>query len=66
MRLQTGPLDALSEATFFAFTVQALHPVLDLIDRLFLAVEALNSNQVEHISCQVALNRHIKWRLGGK
>ena len=49
MRLKAGALDALAKAAFLALSVEPLHTVLDLVDRLFLAVEALNTNQVEHI-----------------
>ena len=56
MRLQTRSLYALTKSTLFAFAVEALHPVLDLIDRFFLSIKPLDSNQVEHIAYQVTLD----------
>ena len=56
MRLQARSLNALTQSTLFTFAVKALHPVLDLIDRFFLSIKPLDSNQVEHIAYQVALD----------
>ena len=60
MWLQTGALDALSKTALLSLAVEALHPMLDLIDGLLLPVETLDANQVEHVTDQVALNRHIE------
>ena len=65
VRLQACSLNALPKSTLFAFAVEALHPVLDLVDRFFLSIKPLDSNQVEHIAYQVALDRHIEWGLSG-
>ena len=56
MWLQTSALDALSETALLSLAVESLHPMLDLIDGLLLPVEALDANQVEHVTDQVALN----------
>ena len=56
MRLQARSLNALTKSTLFALAVEALHPVLDLIDRFFLPIKPLDSNQVEHIAYQVTLD----------
>ena len=60
MRLQARPLDALAEPAFLSLAVEALHAVLDLIDGFFLAIKALDADDVEHIADKIALDRHIK------
>lgn len=62
MRLKASSLDPLAKATFLALAVESLHTVLDLVNGLFLAVKALNTNQVEHIHDKVGLDRHIEGR----
>ena len=65
MWLQACALDALSEPTFLALSVESLHPVLDLIDGFLLPIEPLDSYQIEHVTYQVALDGHIERRFCG-
>ena len=65
MRLKAGALDTLAESTLFTLSIQALHSMLDLVDRLLLSIETFDANQVEHITYQVALYRMIKGRISG-
>ena len=60
MRLQTRPLNALSEPTFLSFAIKTLHSMLDLIDGFFLAIESLDADDVKHIADEIALYGHIK------
>lgn len=64
--LQTRSLDSLAEAALLAFAIKALHAVLDLIDGLLLSVETFNTNQVERITYQVALDRHVEGGVSGQ
>ena len=50
MWLQARALDALTQTTLLAFSIEALHPVLDLVNRLLLTVKALDANEVESIA----------------
>lgn len=60
MRLQARPLDALAEPAFLSLAIETLHAVLDLIDGFFLAIEALDADDVEHVADKITLDRHIK------
>lgn len=64
MRLQARPLNALAETAFLTLSVEALHSVLDLVYGLLLAVESFDADQVEHISDECALDRHVERGLG--
>ena len=39
--------------------------MLNLIDGFFLAIEAFDADDVEHIADKITLDRHIKRRLSG-
>ena len=60
MWLKTRPLDALAEPAFLTLAIETFHAVLDLIDGFFLAIEALDADDVEHIADKITLDRHIK------
>jgi hypothetical protein len=63
VRLQACALDTVSEAALLALSVETLHAVLDLVDRLLLAIEALDANQAEGVCEQGALDRQVKGAL---
>ena len=64
--LQAGALDTISKSTLLSLAVEALHAVLDLINAFLFAVKSLKTNQVESVTNQIALDRHIQRRISGK
>ena len=60
-RLKTCALDSIAETTLLSLPIEALHAVFDLIERLFLAIESLQTDQGERVCNQIALDTHIQW-----
>ncbi len=56
MWLQASSLNALTKPAFFSFAIQALHPVLNLVYGLLLTVKTLDSDDVEDVNDEVALD----------
>ena len=59
-------MDSLAKSILFPLAIKALHSVLNLVYRLLFAVKSLESNQIERVTEQVALNGHVKGRVGGQ
>ena len=56
----------LTKASCLDFAVHPLHPVLNLVYGLLLAIEALDANDVKNVDDEVALDRVIQRRFSGQ
>lgn len=66
---QACALDAVAKVGLLGgavFGVQPLHPVLDLVQRLLLAVESFDAGQVEGVGDKSTLDAHVKWGITSK
>ena len=63
--LQTCALNP-PKTALLAFTVQAFHSVLDLVQGLLLSVKPLQPNQIISVYYEIAFDGQIERRVGGK
>lgn len=67
VRRDACALDATAQVVgLLSLIVEALHSMLDLVEGLLLAIEALHAHQVERIAHEVRLDGHVERRVAGE